>query len=100
MFKRKEYLVVHFDHESDGVNSICGVESQIKSTLADNDAGQFNCHEMVRKNGGHGEGFLYFDASDGKKLFNLIRPIVKRSNFIKNPKARVFNGKNSEDMSI
>ncbi len=100
MFKKNDYLVVHFDHELDNFNPICGMEAEIKKTLADKEAGEFNCHEMMRKNGHKGEGYLYFDTKDGKKLFNLIKPIVKKANFVQNPKARVFSNDGSEEMDM
>ena len=93
VFKKKDFVVVHFDHELENLSPICGVQAQLKQALSNGDAGEFNCHEMLRKNGGTGEGFLYFDANDGKKLFNIIKPIVKKAGFIKNPKAKIINGR-------
>ena len=86
-------VIVHFSYGSTDLSRLFELEDKIVMALETANAGEFDGNEMAADGS---DGFLYMYGPDADMLFDVIRPILESSEFMRASKVKLRYGPPNE----
>jgi hypothetical protein len=88
-------VIVHFDYGSTDLDPLFELENELEEAIAAAGVGEYDGNE-VAVNGT--DGFMYMYGPDADALFGVIRPILTRTNTVRNAVATLRYGPAADDV--
>lgn len=73
-------VIIHFTYGSTDLRPLFALEEQLEQAIVAADVGEFDGNE-VAANGS--DGYLYMYGQDADRLFEVVRPILESSQFMR-----------------
>ena len=86
-------VIVHFAYGSTDLGRLFELEDRLESAISAAGVGEYDGHELAVDGS---DGYLYMYGPDADKLFEVIRPILKRTSFMSGAEVRKRYGPPSD----
>ena len=87
--KPEHAVIVHFLFGLNDLSPIFALEDQLESAISNAGVGEYDGNELAADGS---DGILYMYGPDGDRLFDVIRPILELSPFMKGAKVIIRYG--------
>jgi hypothetical protein len=87
--KNEHSVVVHFAYGSTDLKRLFDLEDELEKAILAAGAGEFDGNEVAVDGS---DGYLYMYGTNADNLFEVIKPILERSPFMRGAKAKLRYG--------
>lgn len=82
-------VIVHFNYGSKDLKSLFALEDKLEAAISKSGAGEYDGNEIA-VDGSHGSLYMYGPSAD--KLFEVVKPILEATPFMKGAKVKLRYG--------
>lgn len=82
-------VIIHFQYGKDSLDPLFNLETQLEESLANEDVGEYDGHEIAVD---YSDGFLYFYGSNAEHLFKSVKQILESTDFMRGAKVKLRFG--------
>jgi len=82
-------LIIHFTYGIEGMEKIYNLRDKLESVIKKNNLGEYDGHEIATD---LSDGFLYMYGPNAETLFNGIKSILEKTDFLTGAKAKLRFG--------
>lgn len=87
--KNEHAVIIHFEYGIKGMERIYKLRDKLETTIQKNNWGEYDGHEIATD---YSDGFLYMYGPNAETLFNGIKSILEKTDFLNGAKAKLRFG--------
>lgn len=85
----EQAVIVSFDYGIEGLDVLYELEDKLEYIISENGVGEYDGHEMATD---YSDGNLYMYGPNAERLFQVIQPTLKETEFMKGATAKLRFG--------
>jgi hypothetical protein len=85
----EQAVIVHFAYGSTDLTRLFALEQELESAIAAASAGEYDGNEVATDGS---DGYLYMYGPNADRLFEIVRPVLESSDFMRGAEVRIRYG--------
>jgi hypothetical protein len=85
----EQAVIVRFNYGIQGLKPLSELEDRLRTVIDSNNVGEYDGHEIAMD---YSDGFLWMYGPDATKLYEVIKPVLNATGFMKEAKIKLRFG--------